>query len=371
MPTKYLLIDDEPAAESFAAKLEGAAPGLKVILVDERQPGAIEQWIRKNKPNGLLLDLQLTKSKGRSDQFFPTDGPSLAQQFRTKSNVESSLRIPIVSLSFGKRRAKLIGGDTTSSDLFDNEILKGDINKYAKDFSRRLIDLSDGYQELRKSWRYAPSRKTLAKLLGVDVPDLERLDGRLLGDLEALSKRPIHNIAGFFLLRLLEFSGPLINEKTLAVRLGIDYRKSKKIWKTIKTKLPKKSRYSGIFSDTYERWWMWQIMNWWQALDDAPGSLVMISAAERVSYLKSKFKVSRLSEIVRSTESPGFRFWHVCVKSGLPVDPAEGYIIADDGRMRPWHDKRYLCRNAALRSAQDFVFEPGEKERLKDFGKRR
>ena len=111
-------------------------------------------------------------------------------------------------------------------------------------------------------------------------------------------------------------------------------------------------------------------MDWWQAFD-APGSLSMITAKDRVSYLKSRLKIDRLSVIEETTQSPGSRYWHVCVKSGLPVDPSEGYIIADHEQMRPWHDKRYLCRNAALRSVLDFVFEPGEKERLKAFGKRR
>ncbi len=370
MPTKYLLIDDEPAAESFAAKLEGAAPGLKVVLVDERQPSEIQQWIRKNKPNGLLLDLQLTKSKGSTGDFFPTDGPGLAQQFRSKSNVESSLRIPIVSLSFGKRRAVLIGDDSTSSDLFDDEILKSDIYEHAEYFARRLINLSDGYQELRKSWRYAPSGKTLAKVLGIGAKDLERIDGRLLRYLEALAPRPIHNVAGFFLRRLLRFSGPLIDESTLATRLGVDRSKTLKPWDTLKARLPKKTRYAGIFSNTHERWWMWQIMDWWQALDGTPGPLSMITAGDRVSYLKTKLKINRLPAIKGTTQSPGSRFWHVCVKTSLPVDPPEGYIITDDERMRTWHDKRYLCRNAALRYVQDFAFEPGEKERLKAFEKR-
>lgn len=371
MKTKYLLIDDEPSAESYGVTLERADRFLKVDLVEEREPRAIERLIRKTKPNGLLLDLQLTKSRGKSEKFFQLDGPGLAQEFRTRSNAERSLKIPIVSLSFDERRDALIGEDSTSKDLFDDDISKKEVSENAKLFAKRLIDLSNGYEELRKSWRYAPSGNTLAKILGINEQDLERVDGRLLRDLEALARRPIHNVAGFFLHGFLQFSGPLISEQTLAVRLGVDPAKRGKAWETLKAKLPKKTRYAGIFSTTHERWWMWQIMDWWQALDGAPGSLSMITAGDRVSYLKRKFKIDRLPTIEETTQSPGSRFWHVCVKSGLPVDPPEGYIIADHERMQPWHDKRYLCRNAALRSVRDFVFEPGEKERLKIFGKRR
>lgn len=371
MTTKYLLIDDQPSAEAYGVTLERAARGLKVDVIEEREPRAIVNLIGKTQPNGLLLDLELTKYKGKSEQFFPLDGPGLAQEFRTKSNAESSLLIPIVSLSFDQRRDALIGDDSTPNDLFDDNISKGDVSEGAKQFADRLIDLSAGYQELRKSWRYAPSGNTLAKFLGIAAQDLERIDGRLRRDLETLARRPIHNVAGFFLRQLLQFSGPLIDEPTLAVRLGVDRAKSKKAWEDLRAKFPKGTRYEGIFSSTHERWWMWQIIDWWQSLDGTPGALTMINAGDRVSYLKKRFKIDGLPSIAGTTQSPGSRFWHVCVKSGLPVDPPEGYIISDHERMRPWHDKRFLCRNAALRSVQDFVFEPGEKERLKAFGRRR
>lgn len=371
MTTKYLLIDDELSAESYGATLERAGRGLQVKLIKERQPQEIAKLIRRSKPDGLLLDLQLTRYKGESNQFFPMEGPGLAQEFRTKSNSESSLRIPIVSLSWDQRRYELIGKDLTPDDLFDGNISKKRVNEDAVFLANRLIDLAAGYRELRQSWRPGASSGTFAKLLGIGAQDIERLDGRLVRDLELVARRPIHNVAGFFLHSLLRFAGPLIDEATLAVHLGVDPARRGKPWDAVKAKLPKKSRYGGVFSNTHERWWTRQIIQWWQELDGVPGSLSMLPAKERVSFLKEKFKINRIPEIKGTTQSPGTRFWHVCVESNLPVDPPEGYVVADSDWMRPWHDKRYLCRNAALRYAQAYVFEPGEKERLKKFGKRR
>ena len=95
----------------------------------------------------------------------------------------------------------------------------------------------------------------------------------------------------------------------------------------------------------------------------------MLSAEGRVEFLKKHFDLRRLKAIQSSTKSPGKRFWTVCERTGVPVDPPEGYAIVDDGKMRSWHDNRYVSRNAALRYVGDTNFEPGETDRLKKFGK--
>lgn len=367
MTTKFLLIDDEPSAESYTARLADAHDDLVINPVEERDPRDIESLVEKEKADGLLIDLQLTRSMGKAKERFKVEGTSLAQEFRTKSNSVSALSIPMVSLSQAGRREALVGKDTTASDLFDAELSKSDISGHASEIAKLLIDLAKGYRKLGGLIPFGSG--PWAKALTLSNADYEGIDARVQRDLEAISERPIHNIAGFFLHVLLPFSGPLIDEAMLAVRIGVDPEKSGRDWQALLSEIPAKARYKGVFSDVHSLWWMTFVNKWWLSKKDVPGPLAMLPAKERVEFLKKRFELRNLTAVEAPTGSPGARFWTVCVRTGLPVDPPEGYAIADDEQMRSWHDKRYLCRKAALRYIQDYVFEPGEKERLAKFGR--
>ena len=371
MTIRYLLIDDEPSAEAYGVALQKSVPGLEIDVVGERKPHDIEKRILESKADGLLLDLQLTRYKGDADEWFLIEGPGLAQEIRTKSHSEPKLSIPIVGFSFDQRRETLIGNDSTPLDLFDDFISKGAVQANAALFAQRLRSLALGYENLRKVWKGKISKKTVADILGITMLGLELHSSGFHQDFMRFEKRPIHNVAALILHNLIPFVGSLIDEATLAVRLGIDREKSGKDWTALIAKLPKELKYEGIFSDIHKRWWMWQVIEWWRSLCESYGSPAMISSEERTEILKEALKLKNLTAIQSTTKSPGSRFWHVCVKTGVPVDPAEGYALADQESMRPWHDKRYLSRNAALRYASQFQFEPGEIERLKIFGKTR
>lgn len=362
---RFLLIDDEPSAESYAAALAVAHNDLIIDTVNARNPREIEHIVENTKPDGLLIDLQLTRSKGNATEHFKMEGTALAQEFRTRSNLLSALAIPMVSLSYTSRREALIGKDTTAKDLFDADLSKRDVSRHASAFANKLVDISAGYRVLSKAAPYSPAH--WAKTLGLNADEYENIDARIHRDLSLVSERPLHNISGFFLHVLLPFSGPLIDEATLAVRLGVDRQKSRGDWETLLAKVPAKTRYKGVFSSSYSRWWMTSVNRWWQSLRGGPLPLAMMPAAKRVEFLKQRFKLGNLVAVEGSSKSPGTRFWVVCERTGVPVDPPEGFAIADDEQMRSWHDKRYLSRNAALRYIQDYVFESGEKARLMKF----
>lgn len=369
MTTKFLLIDDEPSAESYAAAIAAGHPSLSIEPIEVRDPKEIVSHIEHVGPDGLLIDLELTRSRGRAREHFKIQGTALTQEFRTRSNRLSALVIPMVSLSYTSRRAVIVGQDTTASDLFDAELSKSDVSGHAIEIAERLVDLAKGYRTL-KGLRPQDS-DGYASALGLAADDYDRIDARVNRDLSTLSNRPLHNFSRFLLQTLLPFSGPLINTEMLAIRLGVDAQKSGDAWSVLLSKLPKKVQYKGVFSKSQPLWWITLIDNWWHSSKDTPGSLPMLSTHERVEFLKKRFALQGLKAIESSTKSPGTRFWTVCERTGLPVDPPEGYAIVDDDRMRSWHDKRYLCRNAALRYVQESNFEPGEKDRLKKFGKAR
>lgn len=363
MKTKYLLVDDEPSAASYAATLAAAHKDLEIDLNSESDPDRIESLIKRKKPNGLIIDLELTKSKGNTAEHFKIGGTALTQEFRTRSKNTPVLEIPMVNLSYASRRIAIIGEDTTSTDLFDANLSKKEVKDDSTQYAKLLVDLAKGYGSLRKLVPFTQER--WPKVLGLSALDYDRVDNRVQLELTVMSGRPVHNVAGFFLHSFLPFSGPLIEESTLAVRLGIDRERSRNAWHKLLSKLPNKARYKGVFSSSHSRWWMMHIDDWWQSLKGGPAPLTMLPVLERISILRKQFQLRNLVAIEGSKKSTGTRYWATCERTGEPIDPSEGYAIIDDERMHPWHDKRYLSRQAAMTYIQFYKFETGEKARLK------
>ena len=70
------------------------------------------------------------------------------------------------------------------------------------------------------------------------------------------SNIPIHEYAQVILKDLIYVTGALIDESILASRLGVDIKS--KNWQEVK-ELFKLAKYQGVFSDGWDRWWMFKI----------------------------------------------------------------------------------------------------------------
>ncbi len=81
MTTKYLLIDDQPSGESYAAKLERATHGLKVDMVEEREPINIDKdnFNEVLKAQNLKLDITIPNKLSED----PEEEMSLALKFES------------------------------------------------------------------------------------------------------------------------------------------------------------------------------------------------------------------------------------------------------------------------------------------------
>ena len=74
--------------------------------------------------------------------------------------------------------------------------------------------------------------------------------------------------------------------------------------------------------------------DWWQREIDQERPAGRLSATERVALLRKKTELKGLAAITPTDDNPGSRFWHRCVRSGLPVDPAESFLPPPDLRPR-------------------------------------
>ena len=363
MPINYILIDDETSARSFVAPINASTDELDIQQLHLREADEIIDAISTRKPDGLLIDLELTRSIGKAASLFKFEGTTLAQELRTKSNINPALSIPMVSFSYKTRRNLLIGPDTTAVDLFDWQLAKTEASKQASRTAIVLVDLSLGYKTIYPLVDLAVQHRQ--NLLGLSRENHEHLDPRIDAEIAALVGRSVHDIARFFLHTLLPFSGPLISEELLATRLGIDREASGAAWRRLLQVLPREVQYHGVFSNVYARWWMFLLEEWWNSSMNMGVSMKMLDATERVEILRRRLQLDALCSIVKPRHGRPSRYWAVCARSGAPVDPSGGYAILDHQRMKAWHDQRYVSRSAALRNIHKLHFLPGEKDRLR------
>jgi hypothetical protein len=143
-----------------------------------------------------------------------------------------------------------VRGDSTSDDCFDERVSKESVADHAAKIGEKLISLAEGYPRLREFSADSGNQKSPAAVLGVQSSFLERLDSRILADIQQIESAPAHVLAGFFLNMLLDRPGPLIAEDLLAARLGVDRQRSAAGWPRV-LKHFEGARYVGAFHGGY------------------------------------------------------------------------------------------------------------------------
>ncbi len=375
MSKTYLLIDDEAtskaSAEPYAVEIMDASGGdLKVVGYGPTSIEAVIAHISHAKPDGLLLDVAFTNALTPENVQVSYDGIALAQQIRTlqtrgvRDDGPSLLEFPLVRFSKANIINEYVGGDTTSEDLFDEKIDKNSTLKDPAPVARKLLSLAADYPQICE---YAlaedKSDEKLAALLGCEVDFLSRIDARALLGLRR-PKAPAHVLSRYLTGPLLSRPGPIIDETLLATRLGINREEGSGDWRELMTAHLKVAAYSGAFAGGYDRWWMARVTEWWSDQLGSDRALVRLTAAERVKFIGEKTGLAKLAPIAENNESPGTKFWHRCLRSKLPVDPAQGFPLMPEWGQESWHDVDYLCLEEAKHDSRNARLGPSERARL-------
>jgi hypothetical protein len=367
----YLLIDDDVgdgAAEMYAEALEAASGGK--LLVKPLRPCALPQTIQAiagEKPDGLMLDIALTNALTTDRQHVGFDGISLAQQVRTlqtrgrATGAATLSEFPIIRFSKNDVIREYVSQDPTSDDLFDEMVDKGDVADHAHDVATRALCLADDYPRVVTLTKTDLGDAAIADALGCDPAFVTRLDPRALLGLRRPGA-PAHVLARYFTAKLLARPGPLIDEATLAVRLGVDTTRSAD-WPALTAALGS-AAYCGAFSAGYRRWWQSLLMDWWQNNVDADNPPSRVGAEDRVEAICSRTGFRDLTALATNPDSPGLRFWHRCSRSKLPVDPLHGFALLPIYGQETWQDAQYLCLEEARRDLHNPRLAPTERGRL-------
>ena len=370
----YLMLDDDAGADApaelYAEALQAASQGQLSISV--RGPGRMAETIAlitEQLPEGLLLDVALTNAIDAEGQPVGFDGIALAQQVRTLQTRARTAtgsgglpEFPIVRLSKRDVVREYVNADSTSDDLFDEFVDKETlIDEGVAAAASIVAALATDYPTITAFSDIEPNDEALGELLGCYPAFLLRLDPRTLLGLRRPGA-PAHVLSRFIVVKLLGRAGPLIDEALLAVRFGIDVQKSQD-WPALLEALAA-ARYNGPFTSGYARWWMIAVRDWWEQAVDQDKTPARLGVAERIDLLKTKTGLKQLNAIQAMADSPGSRYWHRCAKSGLPVDPTEGFPLLPVYGTETWHDTEYLCLEEALRDPRSVRLAPSERARI-------
>ena len=333
----YIYIDDDSVQRSQDKVSGFLTPDLKISATQHQGDWESQlEYIRTsiNANDGLLLDLGLNDLPNEQHKRANFRGTALAQEIRTRQKEGLLKNIPIILFSAHDKLESLL--ESTGSDLFDICIDKESVNPNVFEiYSQQLISLANGY--------VAAESKDIKTILG-DYP--EDIDARFLSKLENITNHPPHVLIRFILNELIKSEGILIDESTLAARLGIDISKSAE-WDNVILELST-CRYTGVLGDGWPRWWMSKVKTWWnEHISEEP--LRTMGALKRVVLLKEKLGIENLVEATKIDKAQSEDFWTICVGHKRPIDTIDGLIIKGQDNLYPWQEPKYVSIDAALR----------------------
>jgi hypothetical protein len=373
MVTNYLYLDDEKpqTVEPYTREVEKHASGLKITL---HSPQVYQDQIAKLRQanfDGIILDLRL-------DQFVNWEQPegkradyratTLAQEIRTRATEGNFEDCPLVLWSTDAKFKKSFNRDDTGHDLFDLTCIKDDIldERKAKEIAARLVSLVVGYKQITKiKGEHKRSKDQLYRFLGFN-DDVDFLDPRIAASFGTREGPvPVHEYARFLIYDLLKPTGPLIDEATLAARLGIDVSSSPDFEGLRETHF-KQAKYKGPFSMGWPRWWTYLVEERWLKLKGNAGPLRSLPASERVAFLQKFFGLKKIVAAKPMAQGYSERFWTVCKATALPLDPRDGLIV-QTRNSKVWQDKPYVSMQAALDGTVEELglkIDPTDQDRL-------
>jgi len=348
---RYLYIDDEgkDTSEALAYGLSSDKVSVEYKHISVFTP----DFIKKNLDNynGIVLDLRLDDTPNSSD-FTATEFAQHIRTLVTKKELKKDL--PIILFSTDDKLKQVYATDLSSHNLFDTYYRKTNTSKNA---SKELFALAQGYIDIAKN------KNDLPKLMSLE--DLYDLDGEIFARFSNENQDiPAHEYAQVILKDLIYATGVLIDENILASRLGIDIEKSEN-WNEVK-QMFLSAQYKGVFSDGWERWWMFEINNIFKK--EFQTNLSYLNAKEKCKLFKDRsIKNIVAPEPIKFNNSN--RYTTICQVLKKPLDSLEGYRIYTSKPLKQWQEYSYASFYAfaeKLNEADGIMVHPEDRDNLFD-----
>ena len=272
--------------------------------------------------DGIILDYRLDGNQEGGGVRYKA--PALAQELRNRIT-ENQIKkdFPIILCSTDDR-IRLLNSDETSNDLFDFRFLKNtQLNPERVSFILKI--LAEGYKTIELS------KNNLSNIINRDINEIdERVFSKFIDKIV-----PTHEIARHINHQLIRETGQLIDKYMLLARLGlVNNEKSSEL---IEQHFGD-CFYSGVFHEGWKRWWMDKVKSKFTELTGK--TLASLDASQRVGLLKKVTSID-LEDAKPIELSKSNRFWTICQYKDTPLDPLEGFKLANEPILS-WQEPRYI-----------------------------
>ncbi|MDF0694112.1 hypothetical protein [Aquirufa ecclesiirivi] len=284
----------------------------------------IIQKILDVNPSIVLMDYKLTEGGFMSY----CDAPTIASTLRSKYKDGIQER-PIVLISTLNKIVNLYRKDYTSHDLFDYAISKENALENPDRFRNKCLSFLNSYNIITQN------KFNLDQILELGE-DFNLIHSRIRIHLNE-DVKSVYEYSRFIFEHLIRCSGLLIGEDILSARLGIS--KDSLDWKKLKEQL-NDCKYTGIFSDVYNRWWMSKVDSWWKKNIKEKYSIRHFDSEEKTEILSKILKLN-LKTISKAKYNSSCNYWTICKETKLPLDPFDGLELLDE-EFKVWQDKEYV-----------------------------
>ena len=340
---RYLYIDDENEKTEQSILNGFNDPGIidaiRFPLGDFKEFGLLKGELLRlcasNEFDGIIIDLRLD-GEGQDRTLF--NATAITSELRSVAARKEIKSFPIVVCSSYDKMLKTYDADRTSHDLFDYKIYKANTYRDWIKTCNKLKSLAEGYNQIQSQ------KVNLENILG--IANITSLDNRIIDLLYGLEDVP-YNYAYFVLKELFHQTNPLINERILAARLGVDLVNTpQKVWEELSISVLNGIRYTGLFAEGWKRWWAEGLVEWFNNISGE--KLAFLNAEKRVEILK---KITGLDELVAANPlefCTSSEFWTICEGYKVPIDPLEAFKVHTTADLKPWQESKMISLLAIL-----------------------
>lgn len=328
-----ILYLEDLGPDSIVSELEGQ--GLQVKTVDVDNDEEVDKALRDNSYQAFLMDYRLTSKSGHRD------APELAGRLRTQAkDGEKSIEAPIILIT-EESQLRILRMPLETQDQYDEVMSKKEFLENAPQSAELIRSFIEAYGILRGN------RDNLATVLGIDEKDKNLLiDYRLEVEYEKL-KEDVFASSQLLYNFFVRSTGSLIDDRVLAARLGIDMDNSGDSWDVLKEQLAKAGcHYKGVMHTAYSKWWMEKVRMWWEKTIPEKKTIRYEDAETRVELLNSRTGL-RLVVADPIEKDMSHEFWNVCMATGRPLDPSDGYVCNRRFK-REWEEDDFISLKGAL-----------------------
>jgi len=329
---RALAVDDNPEHRKSFERLK--SDSLICTAISPPTPDSLADKILQPIKNGdvdvVLLDFRLDENASPHRDPAPYRGGTPAAAIK-----EGSPSTPVVLVTSSAYFRDYIENNPHIGSLFDHSLSKSNISKPKDRIAAiaTIIDLVRGFRKIQDTANGRSASSILPELL-TNTLELQGEELELALDcLGGTSFKSTADVADWILKNILKYPGPLLDENEARVRLGLT---GKSFSNSSVQRWLVPSKYSGVFSEIFPRWWEGRLLD--QLYESAHAASVDAAgeSQERIVAIRHACSDSALTADVCSFCNSGLiqRSCHICQKAvdathhlAAQVDPRPAWAL--------------------------------------------